>query len=242
MDFHLITADVARQSPALSAAGLVPRQPTPGPEWNLVQDYIQDRLPLPPIGQALTVFVEPRLPSGFPDIVAVYWDTATALRWSKARQALQRSDTRVLHYLAKFGSSTEMSLRSRFTADLPATLGRLHEAELIWREGDFWQSRPIMDSFAVRRLVAIEAKVSSWRAGLQQALINTGFASESYLLLPQLPRQGDAVGNAERWGVGLIASSATLDTAATPPRRGPLPRSHVSWWFNEWIWRAARAL
>ncbi|HEY2786038.1 MAG TPA: hypothetical protein VGJ05_13805, partial [Fimbriiglobus sp.] len=165
------------------------RTPTAGPELNLVAEYVRSRLPSPPRGQALTVFLEPEIESGFPDAVAVYWLVSTAQRWSPERTRLTPIDIRIAHFLATMGRSTRDFLCNFFFSGLGKSLERLVTAGMVRRSGQYWLLRPLHCIYAVRRLVAIEAKVSHWRGGLMQAAQNRWFASESYLLLPEMPKQ-----------------------------------------------------
>jgi hypothetical protein len=96
----------------------------------------------------------------------------------------------------------------------------------------------LRDVFAVRRIVAIEAKVSDWQDGLQQAFQNSWFASESYLLMPHIPRSPLLLEESARFGVGLRTQGQPLDNGELCPRQVPVPRSYASWLFNEWVWRA----
>lgn len=242
MEFQIVTADTLVQNPALRALDLTLRQPVAGPERELVDHYISTHLPAPPPGQALTVFLEPRLPSSFPDIVAVYWDPAITRRWSRARMTLQRKDVHVLHYVVGRQGAQIEALRAHFPQGLGRSLARLSEACLLERSEGLWQSRPLDDIFAARRIIAIEAKIQSWRKGLQQALMNTWFASEVYLLLPELRNATGITENAMRWGIGVVTSHQTINESVTLARQHSLPISHISWWFNEWIWRTAQVM
>ena len=224
-----------------SFTGVPYRPPTQGPELDLVNEYIEGQIPEPPRGQALTVFVEPAIESGFPDLVAVYWSESVARRWERCRAELTAGDIRVAHYLATGGAGDLGTLKIFFRSRLSYTLDRLHAAGLVYRRGEHWYARALSSIFAVRRLVAIEAKVTNLRDGLHQAIQNTWFASESYLLLPCLPRRSELTGEATRFGVGIAERGRPLDHAGVRPRRQRIPLSYASWLFNEWAWRSACA-
>src|SRR5437764_244404 len=100
---NVLTAENAEKIPGFAQVGLSFRTPTTGPESDLVLEYIDLQLPPAPRGQKRTVFVEPEIESGFPDVVAVYWHAATALRWSKIRAELTKVDIRIAHFLARVG-------------------------------------------------------------------------------------------------------------------------------------------
>jgi hypothetical protein len=237
---NVITARNADEFAGFAAAGLSFRKPTAGPEYNLVEEYVESQLPAAPRGQERTVFLEPEIDSGFPDAVAVYWHVSTAKSWSAARSELTKVDVRVAHFLAMAGASSLDALRPFFNQkSVLRSLDRLRCADIIRGASKTWRLRSLLDVFAVRRLVAIEAKIDQWRNGLHQAVQNTWFASESFLLVPRVSAGSDLPEEARRVGVGVRTRNQKLDELECPARRDRIPKSYASWLFNEWAWRAA---
>lgn len=234
----MITAETVGEYPTSLSGQLNLRTATAGPEYELVLEYVAAHLPEAPRGQARTLFLEPEIESGFPDVVAVYWHVATARRWNTARAVLTKADVRIAHFLATMGTADLERLRPFYPSRLRDSLERLEAACVVRKTGAGWRLRSMQDIFAVRRLVAIEAKVSAWEDGLQQAFQNTWFASESFLLLPHLPRVPVLLEEAERFGVGVRVAGQHLDSDGLCPRLAQIPRSYASWLFNEWVWRA----
>lgn len=233
----MISASTLRDFPALRAAGLSPRTPKAGPELSLVCDYVNSQLPTAPSGQLLTVFLEPRIESGFPDAVAVYWDKSAVHRWSSRRLELTTYDVRVLNYVATAGPVEISQLRSLFGRGVRNCLERLYNADLIQDLSETLSPRPLDEIFGVRRLIAIEGKIREWRRGLIQALQNTWFASESYLLVPHIPRNSALVAEARRLNVGVVSQRQHLENSEAMARQERIPKSYASWLFNEWAWR-----
>jgi hypothetical protein len=233
----MITAESVQSFPSFQSGGLNLRMSRKGPECDLVREYLSHLTPSSR-GQSLTVFIEPEIETGFPDIVAVYTQVATMRRWSSARVSLTKVDVRVAHFLATMGASDLDRIR-RFFPDKPERcLERLLEASVVRNKAGTWQLRNLEEVFAVKRLVAIEAKVVDWQNGLKQAFQNVWFASESYLLLPRLPNAPLLLEEASRFGVGLRVLGQPLDSPELCPRQAQIPRSYASWLFNEWVWRA----
>jgi hypothetical protein len=114
----------------------------------------------------------------------------------------------------------------------------LLDAELINYKEGWWEAKPLEEIFAIGRLIAIEAKMKNWQEGLQQAFHNTWFASESYLLLPDVPNTSELTQQATSFGVGLLAASCSPVQSQLPAKVGQLPKSYASWLFNEWAWQA----
>lgn len=219
--------------------GVAFRRLRPGPEGRLV-DWLIDALPfqVPPTCRA-TVFREPRLDSGFPDLVIVVWHPPTMQKWAAARDKLKSTDLRLLQYLVSNGPADENDLRAVFSGrQLRAALDRLEEAILVRRFQSGWAARSIQKSFAVRNIIAIEAKMADWQAAAQQAYLNTWFTSESYVLLPNAAKGHPLRAAARKLGIGVVSRAQGL--IRKPRSNGALPRSYASWLFNEWAWRASR--
>jgi hypothetical protein len=227
--------------PSLLSSGHSLRKPTAGPEYDLVKEYVKGYLPAPTREQSLTVFLEPSIESGSPDIVAVYWHAAIAERWSANRLQMSKYDIRVLHYLAVYGQSDVKQLRTLFPKKILTVLDRLYEADLVLKKSGVWKAKSLNKIFAVRRLIAIEAKITHWQKGLSQAFQNTWFASESYLLLPHIPKRAPIREKATCLGVGVVVHNQLLCSTEISARRDQIPKSYASWLFNEWAWGASIA-
>jgi len=207
-----------------------------GPEGELLERFLSAPPFDVPAGCEAVVFREPRLPSGFPDLVIVIWDSNKTVRWLPARQALTREDVRVAHYLYHNGPCPDAQLKAVFTCSVVKNIERLDAAGVLRADGSRWQTRSMAKVFAARQIIAVEAKISEWKIGLEQAVLNTWFASESYMLVPDVPRRSSLLERAKALGIGVWAK----DHAPLKPERAkPLPRSYASWLFNEWAWRVS---
>ncbi len=207
-----------------------------GPEGELLERFLSAPLFDVPPGCEAVVFREPRLPSGFPDLVIVIWDKEKAVRWLPARAALTREDVRVAHFLHHTGACTDIHLKTIFTGSVRKNLDRLNAAGVLRADGSMWHVQPMANVFAARQIIAVEAKISEWKVGLEQAVLNTWFASESYMLVPSLPSRSSLLERAKALGIGVWAEDRT---PLKPERAQHLPRSYASWLFNEWAWRAS---
>lgn len=220
--------------PLLSA--LKVRRPTPGQELAMVSEFLERIAPVSTPNVVRTVFVEPRIESGFPDVVIVEWDVTRAADWPSARSRLKKVDIKFLHRM--YMDEANSTRLENTSSNSNGILRRLEDVGIIQRSGMVWKLRPLRDIFAVERLIAIEAKINSLSSGLRQAMLNTWFTSESYLLLPKLDRDHPFREEATRFGVRVLTSDESV-----PNRQrieGPEePRSYVSWLFNEWAWRAS---
>lgn len=221
--------------PALKLRGPSFRKSSDGPESDLVADFL-DTLPTRSQGLQLTAFQEPRLGTWFPDLVIVLWKSRITRHWPSARRSLHGNDFRTLQCLRGLGQAGTSTLSRFADYDILSSLDRLLQADLIFQASHTWRPRSIRDSFAVSRLVAIEAKVTNWRQGIRQAARNRWFASESYLLLDSVPNSTDVASTAESHDVGLLTLKDHLSEPLATVSKRDLPRSYVSWLFNDWAW------
>lgn len=213
------------------------RRTRPGPELELVESFLE-AIPLEiPRGCQATVFQEPRIESGFPDLVIVVWRVAATRKWNEARALLEPQDLRVMHYLHQAGGKVADQELSECFQCLPRNLERLKSAGMVRRVGASWVARALSWSFAARKIIAIEAKIGKWAEALDQAVLNTWFASSSYILIPNSPSQ-QVLDVARRFGVGVCSmNGAEVEEITSPPEQ--LPKSYASWIFNDWAWRAS---
>lgn len=213
------------------------RRTRDGPEQELVDWFLDQGGVQPRHGERITLFREPRLPSGFPDLVAVVWKESVASKWNYARRDLAAIDLRVMHHLTISGPTTLPQLRLLFRAQGEKSVDLLHASRMVRYRNGQWSALPLSGVFAAKRIVAIEAKVNKWRAALDQAFLNTWFTPESYILIPSLPRRTSLLELALQRGIGVLWKEP--GAWKTVPQQTRVPRSYVSWLLNEWAWRAS---
>ena len=206
-----------------------------GAELDLLERFLSSPIFSVPPGCEALVFREPRLLSGFPDLVVVMWDAKKAALWARERTALTAMDVRLAHYVYHRGGPTEKNLRAVFP-QASSCLRRLDAAGIVRSVQGRWHVRPISEVFAARQIIAVEAKISEWSVGLEQASLNTWFASSSYLLVPEVRGGNSLLTRARAVGVGIWTETRAL---LEPRRVWKLPLSYTSWFFNEWAWRVS---
>lgn len=217
--------------------GIPFRQARSGAEEDLVCLFLERFRVKVRSGFQVTFFKEPRIDSGFPDIVGVIWHKKTAEKWNATRMLLQRNDIRVMHYLSQCGTSNIQTLEQLFGKKLKDSVAKLEAAEMVRQRGKKIFPRSLSKLYATRHIFAIEAKISAWRMALDQAFLNRWFATTSYVLLPRIPA-GNIFFQAQALGVGVWSSDQTfLDVNSIALK--PSPESYASWLFNEWAWKAS---
>lgn len=213
------------------------RRARPGPELDLVDAFL-DSMPLEiPRGCQATVFREPRIESGFPDLVIVVWRVAAARKWDEERAQLQPQDLRLMHYLHQAGGKVPDGELSEFFLRPVPILERLQRAGMVRRLKQGWSARALSWAFAAKKIIAVEAKIDKWAEVMDQAVLNTWFASSSYVLIPRPPSQ-QLRDVAKTFGIGICSMSGSeVEEISFPPEE--LPKSYASWTFNDMAWRAS---
>jgi hypothetical protein len=220
--------------------GIALRRDRQGSESDLVRCFVADLSWEIPEGSHLTVFHEPKLESGFPDIVLVIWDTSKTALWPDQRLAVTPADIRIVHHLVTSGSSEIGHLLSVFGHWVSDSLERLAAAQMIYRKTGQWHARKLDKIFAARQIVAFEAKMAGHSDALLQASRNRWFASHSYIIVPKKPRDSWPIRKANQFGIGLWSLHSDNWVCQVPSAVETIPRSYASWLFNEWVWRLAR--
>lgn len=220
--------------------GLRFRGSVAGPEQDLVLAFLSAAtLELRP-GRSLTVFAEPAIDSGYPDLVGVVWRSEVARQWSIERERLRAADLRLLHLLSTKGALELSFLREVFQRGFNGMLTRLEEANVVSVGKTRCRARSLKSIFAVEHIVAIEAKVSATQRVIKQACANTWFSSESHALLPR-PQTGKRLTSmAASLGVGMLSFEHDHVAQVCEASIRAVPLSYGSWLFNEWTWRVAR--
>lgn len=210
----------------------------PGPESRLVSRFAYS-LPEPQSDVRRTVFVEPRIGSTRPDLVIIDWDPVVSAAWPLDRRHLELRDLRIAQLLYTQGTMSEEKLRFYCPRRLAPALERLTAAGLVTQDGCLWSLRELYGIFAIRRLIAVEAKVKDLSKALQQAFYDTWFASESYILTVDRAISEDFRNKAEARGVGLWLLDRHASRVEWEASQQSLPQSYMSLVFNELCWRAS---
>lgn len=212
------------------------RRQTAGPENDLVENAIRFGLLR---GKTSPLVVrEAAIGTGFPDVVAAY-PTSKSLRVE--RPPLGVDHLRLLQFLWSYEGATTLAAAQTLLRLGPRTLRRivdeLSEQRAIRVTGENVRAYRNADTFAVSRIVAVEAKISKWQDALMQAAGNAWFASHSYILLPSW-RLGDiAAVHARTLGIGVLVLEDDRVATVEPARTRPIPASLGSWIVNEWVVR-----
>jgi len=219
-------------------AGLTLRRHREGPETDLVEWFLTESHIKVQRGHQITIFREPQLASGFPDLVIVVWKPSATSAWSPYRARLTNADIRLMSYLAQVGPCSLEAINDVFGHRLASrSLAHLSEARMVKSSRTYWTARALGSIFATKHIVAIEAKINKWKEALNQAILNKWFASSSCILMPKVPTTTPLIERANLFDIGVrVSEQKELDISTKPLAQ--IPMSHASWLFNEWAWRA----
>lgn len=220
--------------------GLYVRPTTSGDEYALVEqfiDYYCHTFTRRNKKTQLAVFVEPRIDSGFPDIVFASYLPSIIDNWSDKREGLDMYDLKLLSYLC----TTENVLGAKLISTLGfpekqtiTSLEKLMDAKLVSYRGHNWRVRGLRDVFSLTKLIAVEAKLNDIRKVVDQTHLNTRFASHSYALTNSSHPQGETVKTFKKLGIGLYGKGSQFHRIVEA-KPHTLPSSYLSFQFNEWI-------
>lgn len=222
----------------MKKCGLSFRNPTKGVESDLVESFIAGlRRTLPDRDYAL--FVEPKMPTGYPDCVLVEYDPRNYSRWTRRRHALSDDEMRVLSLLhPQRGLRVSSLVRKTGLSDrrVRRILDSLVEnGDVICSEAGFYQAVNA-GLRGVRSILSVEAKVRDFERVVDQAAVNRTFSNESYVLMPQRTLSPDrrAALRASRVGMLSVSRDGRLKRVQASARKRRVS-SHLALYFNEWI-------
>jgi hypothetical protein len=195
----------------------------------MLMRFVRHSLPAPCINERLAVFIEPRLETGCPDAVALYWKALEEVDLDTVSR-LRPSDDRLLHLIWLEGTIPLSRFEDRWGTRASLRVRELVSLGLV-RSDDSMLSIP-EQALVVSRLIAVEAKMAGPSGALGQAAKNMWFASESYALLPALPTARSLCERYKSCGVGIVMPQEQIEAASIPAKAVSLPQSHVSWRFN----------
>lgn len=210
----------------------------PGPEAEMVENFINNSLPDPNVNECRTVFIEPKIGTLKPDIVIIFWNPKISNRWPQARKNLELIDLQIMQMLHLSGPLSENELSTYFPKRiLKQSINRLDQANCMVYQKDKWCLNKFQSLFVINRIIAVEAKISYASKALEQAIANSWFSSESYILMPSKQPRKNLIEAADKYGIGVMSYSMDNALLLLPAKKYGLPLSYGTWIFNEMVWR-----
>ena len=219
--------------------GLYFRKSTDGKELDLVEEFIEaykQKFLAYNKQKDLAIFVEPRLASGFPDIVFAKYDPNFLNNWNSKRKHLDEVDLKIISLINNFkGLDSKEILKFGFShEEILFSIEKLMDSEMIYRANEKWKSKDFSEICGITELIAIEAKMSNNSKVIDQAVANTWFSSESYTLINSANPAKKTIETYTSKGIGMYGKKDTFNKVIKA-KKNSLPTSYVTLQFNEWI-------
>jgi len=221
--------------------GLKSRITQDGPELELVEEFIHE---IPKIFKSkknkLALFIEPLIEGAYPDIVVAEYNPNIVENWQEQRNLLTKIDFKIFENIRHYKglTSTDMFKTTNHNyKTLLQSIEKLYDAGLVERKQGKWKAKSLSEIYSVKRLVSIEAKMKEWKTLLNQADANQWFASESYALSSVKNPRKSTINKFKDYGIGLYSLSNQKLVKLNEAKKQSLPKSYMSWMFNEWVGR-----
>ncbi len=223
----------------------VARTVTTGDELAMVQRYLAS---IKKTAKALkrkqiAVFVEPRIETGFPDLVIVEYYLPPNDIWCQSRMELNNTDLKILmHIISSSGPRVKVSALCELLGYekeiIIHSLKKLYKCKLIYlsKSQESVRKVAIEKWCRIRKIVAVEAKIDKWHRAIEQANRNTWFATDSFVLLNKARCNQKVYDLCRQQGIGIILQNGRIDTILNSEHKD-FPISYASLQFNEWIQR-----
>lgn len=214
---------------------------TYGAEYDLVQNFliaVSNKLNKRKNRKTIA-FIEPQLDSGYPDIVIIQYSLDGIKRRKSERELLDVLSLKILCEVDKRRRISIKYLCSILGFDmreLSTTIGLLCKAGLVEQIGGSIVRTPYRDYYCIKKVIAIEAKIDKWEVAIEQALHNTRFADESYILMKRDKCGAEIEKRCNSLGIGVLLMNGNLHCAVKASKEKH-SKPYILFLFNEWIQR-----
>ena len=220
------------------------RRTTLGTEYAFVQEFLKRVIEYINCKSTFktAIFIEPQLDSGYPDIVIIQYSLTTTQSLYTERTILTNTHLKVLCEVDKQKRISITRLSSILGFDLVALtgiVGELEEAGLVRCRARSVERAPYKDYFCIKKIIAIEAKIDKWSIAIEQAVHNTRFADESYVLMKRDKCNTFTEKRCNDLGVGVLLMNGNIHRAVKASR-DKFAKPYITFLFNEWIQQIER--
>lgn len=213
-----------------------------GPEKNLVEEFVEivsaDRKMNSKYSSA--IFFEPRLDIGFPDVVIVKYSESSMADWTSSRVDLDMPALKILAHFYYVAPLTIEDICAQLGFEynfVHSKLSLLADNKLLYKRNNYYYPYQLKKKFALREVIAIEAKMSNWDKVITQASNNKWFTTTSYVLTPVVNPMDKIKAKCNNAGIGVFGLRSGSLREVVPARSHDLPMSYVILLLNEWVAR-----
>ena len=216
------------------------RTSTQGEEFEMVKGFIGEFLKNSK-RKNTAVFIEPQIPSGYPDIVIVEYSSMKKILPNETRMKLDNTDLKILFHILQHNIilKTKIGHELGFSKQqVEKTIDFLVKSDMIQvsSTGNYVRKRRMQSFFKIKKIISIEAKIGKWHDVIEQSYTNQWFSSESYILLHSLPTAKCEI-MCRKDGTGIMYFNNNKYQTLVESAHRDLPVSYMSLLFNEWIYK-----
>ncbi len=195
-------------------------------------------------GRNVRIFTEANTNWGTVDILSVHFDKSTLCHRCKEVNGTSPEFSNLAAYAMAYLSESSSVTMAELANYLKANNGQLFQVieiltgrglAYVYKNGKV-RARSTTNTFAIKDILAFEAKISDWKKAITQAERHLWFTNSSFVIMPNLTRQTiDKIRfECANRGIGLITQSGTKSFKIVAE---PLRKRHVdsffSWKLNE---------
>lgn len=226
---------------SIKKIGYISRTITNGSEYDMVNRYVEfiknkyDNLKY----KNAAIFIEPKLDSGYPDIVIVEYSSNTDVYWNNERMKLTITDYKILYHIqiVKYISIVKLSELLGFPeSTIIKSISHLNSCKLVHisKSGKYVRNVKLKGYSKILNIISIEAKLDKWSEAIKQAERNIWFSTESYILMNKDFCNTSIINDCKSKGIGIILINGSIHFALKSQKRS-FPVSYASLLFNEWL-------
>lgn len=226
-----------------SLLGINSRPITKGEEFDMVSEFINFKKECfkPTTQKQMAIFIETKINGAYPDVIFTEYDPRFYEQWNGKRNKLSTTDLKLLHFIFSKRNVTSQRIIKELSIQyktLLQSLEALIDAQLIDRKDGCWIVPNRNEVFGVKRIEAVEAKISKWDKVVQQAIVNKTFASESFVLSKR-KREPDTevVEKFSSFGIGIYLYDDKQFSCYAQASHNRFPSNYNSIYLNECIGR-----
>lgn len=226
-----------------SFLGINSRPITEGQEFDMVSEFINFKKEVfkPTSQKQMAIFIETKINDAYPDVVFTEYNPRFYEQWNDNRNKLSTTDLKLLHFIFSKRNVTSQKIIKELSIQYKSLLQSLEaliDAQLINRKDGCWIVPNRNEVFGVKRIEAVEAKISKWDEVMQQAIVNKAFASESFVLSKR-KREPDTevVGRISAFGIGIYLYDNKQFSCYAQASHNRFPSNYNSIYLNECIGR-----
>jgi predicted transcriptional regulator len=224
------------------------RTTTLGLELKLVEEFVDykiERFEKRKTNNKLVILSEPQIESSFPDIIFAEYDERNFENWNESRKYLDDQDLKILYHLYNMNGLDAKDIVRQLGVTYSAlmrSVEKLIDSDLIERKNKLWNVVNKEDFFAIKKIETVEAKINQWDSALKQAIQNTRFSSECYVL--SNPKGEISLKTIERFnefGIGVYLKENNEFKKISKAKKNDIPNSYTSLKIGELIGRTVNS-